>query len=166
MKTLPQLILTKTSNTPYGITDHNKFTTTYPGLLLCLRPSLIARLMGPTWSPSGAYRTQMGTMLDPWTLLSGLSMAGQVSVLSLGELNCQNTHFTAGSMGWAKPAWYTNKSSCTSSWQSNLENFVFKWNDRCRLISCIFTRYLIIFILWYSLSFSRITGPFEGSHWP
>ena len=34
--------------------------------------SLIARLMGPTWGPSGADRTQVGPMLAPWTLLSGL----------------------------------------------------------------------------------------------
>ena len=35
------------------------------------RISLIARLMGPTWGPSGADRTQVGSMLAPWTLLSG-----------------------------------------------------------------------------------------------
>ena len=29
--------------------------------------------MGPTWGPSGADRTQVGAMLAPWTLLSGLS---------------------------------------------------------------------------------------------
>ena len=34
--------------------------------------SLIARFMGPTWGPSGADRTQVGPMLTPWTLLSGL----------------------------------------------------------------------------------------------
>ena len=34
--------------------------------------SLIARFMGPTWGPSGAERTQVGPMLAPWTLLSGL----------------------------------------------------------------------------------------------
>ena len=34
--------------------------------------SLIARLMGPTWGPSGADRTQVGPMLAPWTLLSGM----------------------------------------------------------------------------------------------
>ena len=28
--------------------------------------------MGPTWGPSGADRTQVGPMLVPWTLLSGL----------------------------------------------------------------------------------------------
>ena len=35
--------------------------------------SLIARLMGPTWGPSGADRTQVGPMLAPWTLLSGIT---------------------------------------------------------------------------------------------
>ena len=34
--------------------------------------SLIARSMGPTRDPSGADRTQVVPMLDPWTLLSGL----------------------------------------------------------------------------------------------
>ena len=34
--------------------------------------SLIERFMGPTWGPSGADRTQVGPMLAPWTLLSGL----------------------------------------------------------------------------------------------
>ena len=33
--------------------------------------SLIARLMGPTWGPPGATRTQVGPMLATWTLLSG-----------------------------------------------------------------------------------------------
>ena len=34
--------------------------------------SLIARFMGPTCGPSGADRTQVGPMLVPWTLLSGV----------------------------------------------------------------------------------------------
>ena len=29
--------------------------------------------MGPTWGPSGADRTQVGPMLAPWTLLSGMT---------------------------------------------------------------------------------------------
>ena len=36
------------------------------------RAFLIARFMGPTWGPSGADRSQVGPMLAPWTLLSGL----------------------------------------------------------------------------------------------
>ena len=32
--------------------------------------TLIARLMGPTWFPPGADRSQVGPMLTPWTLLS------------------------------------------------------------------------------------------------
>ena len=34
--------------------------------------SLIARFMGPTWGPSGTDRTQVGPMLAPWILLSGI----------------------------------------------------------------------------------------------
>ena len=34
--------------------------------------SLIARFTGPTWGPSGADRTQVGSMLASWTLLSGI----------------------------------------------------------------------------------------------
>ena len=34
--------------------------------------SLKTRFMGPTWGPSGADRTQVGPMLAPWTLLTGL----------------------------------------------------------------------------------------------
>ena len=37
--------------------------------------SLAVRFMGPTWDPSGAERTQVGPMLAPWTLLSGVSFA-------------------------------------------------------------------------------------------
>ena len=32
--------------------------------------TLIARLMGPTWGPSGADRIQVGSILAPWTLQS------------------------------------------------------------------------------------------------
>ena len=33
--------------------------------------TLIAKFMGPTWGPPGADRSQVGTMLVPWSLLSG-----------------------------------------------------------------------------------------------
>ena len=41
--------------------------------------SLIARFMVPTWGPSGADRTQVGPMLAPWTLLSGLESQSKSS---------------------------------------------------------------------------------------
>ena len=34
-------------------------------------PTIIARLIGPTWGPSGANSTRVGPMLAPLTLLSG-----------------------------------------------------------------------------------------------
>ena len=35
--------------------------------------SQIAKFMGPTWGPPGSCRPQMGPMLVPWTLLSGMA---------------------------------------------------------------------------------------------
>ena len=34
--------------------------------------SQIAKFMGPTWGQPGSCRSQMGPMLAPWTLLSGM----------------------------------------------------------------------------------------------
>ena len=39
-------------------------------LFMCLHAQ-IARFMGPAWGPPGSCRSQMGSMLAPWTLLSG-----------------------------------------------------------------------------------------------
>ena len=41
------------------------------GLVQGTSTSIIARFMGPTWGTSGADRSQVGSMLAPWTLLSG-----------------------------------------------------------------------------------------------
>ena len=43
-------------------------------LVFCDKGSLIAMLLGPTWGPSGADRTQLDPMLTPWTLLAGMSL--------------------------------------------------------------------------------------------
>ena len=64
----------------HDITGPHYFLTAQIILLLkCIRQtasnistSLIATFMGPTWGPSGADRTQVGPMLAPWTLLSGM----------------------------------------------------------------------------------------------
>ena len=37
-----------------------------------LEPCQITKFMGPTWGPSGSCRPQMGPMLAPWILLSGM----------------------------------------------------------------------------------------------
>ena len=38
----------------------------------CNECTQITKFMGPTWGPPGSCRSQMGPMLAPWTLLSGL----------------------------------------------------------------------------------------------
>ena len=45
--------------------------------------SLIAKFMGPTWGPSGADRTQVGPMLAPWILLTGLVPVKQSGLAGL-----------------------------------------------------------------------------------
>ena len=40
-------------------------------------PPLVTRFMGPTRSPSGDDKTQVGPMLAPWTLLSGTEQTQQ-----------------------------------------------------------------------------------------
>ena len=46
----------------------------YGPALIQMMPSLMPRLIGPTWSPCGANRIQVAPMLGPWNLLSGLAL--------------------------------------------------------------------------------------------
>ena len=57
--------------------------------VLAWRTSLIARFMGPTWGPSGADMTQVGPMLAPWNLQSG--MASRISCTSNTECSITDT---------------------------------------------------------------------------
>ena len=53
-----------------------------------MQHTLIARLMEPTWGPSGADRTQAGPMLAPRTLLSGYEMTVKLTRdLYVGPVN-------------------------------------------------------------------------------
>ena len=53
--------------------------------------SLISRFMGPTWGASGPDRTQVGPMLAPWTLLSGLLFVDLLHILKgLFHWHCCN----------------------------------------------------------------------------
>ena len=69
------------SHPPYAIIQYNMV-------------SLIARFMGPTWGPSGADRTQVGPMLDPWTLLPGISFNSSMKYVEYRS----NFEFTIHSM--------------------------------------------------------------------
>ena len=61
-----------------------------PRRSLLVKVSLIARFMGPTWGPSGADRTQVGPMLAPSTLLSGMISEGNRCCKCLSLIhNCE-----------------------------------------------------------------------------
>ena len=47
-------------------------TTIWIGCCISRAQSQISKFMGPTWGPPGSFRPQMGPMLAPWTLLSGM----------------------------------------------------------------------------------------------
>ena len=65
-------------------------------------PTLIAKFLGPTWGPSGADRTQVGPMLAPWTLLSGLSSVSGI-ILGLHPVNERRRYFVTTSLiGWGQ----------------------------------------------------------------
>ena len=55
---------------------------------ICWSAALQTRFMRPTWGPSGADRTQVGPMLAPWTLLSGVPCdCSWATVLTLGAID-------------------------------------------------------------------------------
>ena len=79
--------------------------------------SLIARFMGPKWGPSGADRTQVGPMLAPWTLLSGMDCRNQDIV---GE-NC--VRYDAGDLALTDE----NKMKAWVEHYTRLLNVEFEW---------------------------------------
>ena len=69
--------------------------------------SLIVSFMGPTWGQSGADRTQVGSMLAPWTLLSGVSFKGSKGIHIMMRL----AHSTPG-ISTAIFRWVSGKLVC------------------------------------------------------
>ena len=50
--------------------------------------SQIASFTGPTWGPPGSCRPQMGPMLAPWSLLSGVYFANQLITVYIRSKTC------------------------------------------------------------------------------
>ena len=93
-----------------------------PDSLLESLSSLIAKFMGPTWVPSGADRTQVGPMLAPWTLLSGLVSFHTVNSFEDGTIFIYM--HTLFNNGWR---WnmYTAGKKVTEYLKSTMETLVF-----------------------------------------
>ena len=62
------------------------------------RTSQIARFIRPTKGPPWSYRPQVGLMLAPWTLLSGMSSWRTSLEFEIGTLSLLNWHFQV--MSW------------------------------------------------------------------
>ena len=75
---------------------------TFAIVMLYVVPSQIAKFMGPTWGPPGSCWPEMGTMLVPWTSLSGMLInwpLGDVVVIS--KVKSSNTCY--GLCSWLFP---------------------------------------------------------------
>ena len=59
-----------TEDTDENVSVSENTTTTW--WLFSRNCPLIARFMGPIWDPPGTDKAQVGSMLAPWTLLSGI----------------------------------------------------------------------------------------------
>ena len=63
--------------------DRKSLSCVWPCWICSLYTSQIARFMGPTWGPPGSCHPQVGPMLAPWILLSGLFGAAWCRVCQL-----------------------------------------------------------------------------------
>ena len=68
--------------------------------------SQIAKFMGPTWGPPGSCRPQMGPMLAPWILLSGI---GQVIPRGWTDANSNDDLLPEPMMGRSKDGYRRNQ---------------------------------------------------------
>ena len=71
----------------------------------------IVKFMGPTWGPPGSCELQMGPMLAPWTLLSGLlkcilTTYDWCSMFSSKLCQCRCRSVMAGHVSWWELRWY------------------------------------------------------------
>ena len=71
-------------------------------------PSQIARFMGSTWGPPWDDRTQVGPMLDPWTLLSGMITISQIAD---NQITCTYGHIVCFKFRHKKSVGHFVKSS-------------------------------------------------------
>ena len=117
-----------------------------PGKLKLVTP-LIARLIGPTWGPCGANRTQVGPMLAPWALLSIFAFYLCIAAFKLRDIFRDNNFlvlwkiiillafkvslFTASqSEIWLKSCFnktVIQQMSCSLPWWMNIESLS-KWH--------------------------------------
>ena len=90
--------------------------------------SLIATFMGPTWGPSGADRTQVGPMLAPWTLLSGIVLQPSTPYL-LANKATASSDATSPSIPGTEikfPLWLTYWDWVMHIWFSELGQHIFR----------------------------------------
>ena len=135
--------------------------STAQDLFIVFIMSLIARFMGPTWGPSGTDRTQMGSMLAPWTLLSEVwtvELCSQSYQWYLQD-HCAGTQAITYSNNPEEYGKYIYKSErsgnkCNLSGHFNI-NFLsyqyrkYQWGDETVQILSYFHNGNLILVIWH-----------------
>ena len=91
-------------NSIVSCSNHKYWPRIHPPNLVMI--SQIAKFMGPTWGPPGSCRPQMGPMLAPWTLLSGIVPIFPVHCVTTVTWHCRkNFSQWGGSLPLTKFFW-------------------------------------------------------------
>ena len=112
--------------------------------------SLIARFMGLTWGPSGVRRTQVGPMLAPWTLLSGLFII---------------VHWEPNSSKTAKYKYFNSQRCILKYCVQNVIHFVQHYNDI--IMGTTASQITSLLIVYSTLIPAQIKEKIKAPrHWP
>ena len=130
--------------------------------------TLIARLMGPTYGPSGADRTQVGPMLAPWTLISGKAFPNDYDVkLHTNSVNIMpiDTWATCPvGPRWA-PCWPREPCYLGSSLFGASGQAMTRTNAHILLIEPIGTKFIAILIRLHPFSLKKMNCDKHPSIW-
>ena len=123
--------------------------------------------MGPTWGPSGADRTQVGPMLAPWTLLSGmLSREKKLVIIFTWKGSCDVfgwIYLERWSYSeWRHSYWLSEIRFCVLICSKNANVFVIDKVFRCRIQNlCAFclASLAINDLKWYCVDHTTLFRP-------
>ena len=91
---------------PFALSEEYKLIMSSQDFDAKSKHSQIAKFLGPTWGPHGSCRPQVGPILAPWILLSGLGwppakwyLFVMCGVVPTGMYNCQVSQTNTGVIG-------------------------------------------------------------------
>ena len=113
------------------------------------KSSQITRLMGPTWGPPGSWRLQVGPVLAPWTLLSGMFNFTVITVST-------NSQWWLWGHIQTQPRWRHNMETLSNFLRENTGGFP---SQRASSVECWFLLAVSLNTLWDKQSSCRWFEP-------